>query len=216
MTFVNLKEPKDRTLWVEDVCHLYHLMEKGTDRVHSTASTYDIMLLAWRRFNPGSNAPVQLSGLSNPKNLISNIVEQDILPTAVIILNHPPILVELGQVEFLASRIPDPLEGVPEVKSIVRVATPSEEILDENENVIHAQPQQEVPININNLRSYLAQVTLAQRVLLEDLASRQKLLEESVYNVAVESLRHEAKLFDELDLGNRELHRAGLQKWMWD
>jgi DNA-directed RNA polymerase len=88
--------------------------------------------------------------------------------------------------------------------------------LDENGNVIHAQPQQEVPININNLRSYLAQVTLAQRVLLEDLASRQKLLEESVYNVAVESLRHEAKLFDELDLGNRELHRAGLQKWMWD
>jgi DNA-directed RNA polymerase len=48
MAFV--KEPEDRTLWVEDACHLYHLMEKGTDRVHPTASTYAIMLLAWRRY----------------------------------------------------------------------------------------------------------------------------------------------------------------------
>jgi DNA-directed RNA polymerase len=88
--------------------------------------------------------------------------------------------------------------------------------LDENGNVIPAQSQEEVPFNLNNLRSHLAQVTLARRVLPEDLASRQKLLEESVYDVAVERLRHEAKLFDELGLGNRELHHADLQKWMWD
>jgi DNA-directed RNA polymerase len=100
--------------------------------------------------------------------------------------------------------------------SLTSPQTPSEEILDENGNVIPAQPQEEVPFNLNNLRSHLAQVTLARRVLPEDLASRQKLLEESVYDVAVERLRHEAKLFDELGLGNRELQRADLQKWMWD
>lgn len=94
--------------------------------------------------------------------------------------------------------------------------TPSEEILDENGNKIPAQSQEEVPFNLNNLRNHLAQVTLARRILPEDLASRQKLLEESVYDVAVERLRHEAKLFDELGLGNRELHHADLQKWMWD
>ncbi|KAG2151835.1 hypothetical protein BD769DRAFT_1623558 [Suillus cothurnatus] len=214
-------------------------MEKGTDRVHPTASTYAIMLLAWRRFNPESDTPVHLSDLPNPTTLLSNMVERDISSTAVVAdrvlasseeasdiikllsksavaLNHPRILAELGQAEFLGSHVPDPLEGVPEVKPVVRLATPSEEILDENGNVIPAQPQEEVPFNLNNLRSHLAQVTLARRVLPEDLASRQKLLEESVYDVAVERLRHEAKLFDELGLGNRELQRADLQKWMWD
>lgn len=94
--------------------------------------------------------------------------------------------------------------------------TPSEETLDENGNVIPAQAQEEVPFNLSNLRKHLAQVTLARRILPEDLASRQKLLEESVYDVAVERLRHEAKIFDDLGLGCRELQRADLQKWMWD
>ncbi|KAG1790147.1 DNA/RNA polymerase, partial [Suillus variegatus] len=237
MAFV--KEPEDRTLWVEDACHLYDLMEKGTDRVHPTASTYAIMLLAWRRFNPESDTPVHLSDLPNPTTLLSNLIERDISPTAVVAdrvlasseeaseiikllsksavdLNHPRILAELGQAEFLGSHVPDPLEGVPEVKPVLRLATPSEETLDENGNVIPAQSEEEVPFNLDNLRKHLAQVTLARRVLPEDLASRQKLLEESVYDVAVERLRHEAKLFDELGLGNRELHHADLQKWMWD
>ncbi|KAG1900468.1 DNA-directed RNA polymerase N-terminal-domain-containing protein [Suillus fuscotomentosus] len=238
MAFV--KEPEDRTLWVEDACHLYDLMEKGTDRVHPTASTYAIMLLAWRRFNPESDTPVHLSDLPNPTTLLSNLIERDISPTAVVAdrvlasseeaseiikllsnsavdLNHPRILAELGQAEFLGSHVPDPLEGVPEVKPVLRLAVYTfEETLDENGNVIPAQSEEEVPFNLDNLRKHLAQVTLARRVLPEDLASRQKLLEESVYDVAVERLRHEAKLFDELGLGNRELHHADLQKWMWD
>ncbi|KAG2119134.1 uncharacterized protein F5147DRAFT_565537 [Suillus discolor] len=211
-------------------------MEKGTDRVHPTASTYAIMLLAWRRFNPESDTPVHLSDLPNPTTLLSNLIERDISPTAVVAdrvlasseeaseiikllsksavdLNHPRILAELGQAEFLGSHVPDPLEGVPEVKPVLRLAV---QTLDENGNVIPAQSEEEVPFNLDNLRKHLAQVTLARRVLPEDLASRQKLLEESVYDVAVERLRHEAKLFDELGLGNRELHHADLQKWMWD
>ncbi|KAG1773841.1 hypothetical protein EDD22DRAFT_841721 [Suillus occidentalis] len=213
------KEPEDRTSWVEDACHLYNLMEKGTDRVYPTASTYAVMLLAWRRFNPESDTPVHLSKLPNPTTLLSNLIERGISPTAVVAdrvlttseeasdiikllsksavdLNHPRILAELGQAESLGCHVPDPLEGVPEVKPVTRLATPSEEILDENGNKIPAQSQEEVPFNLNNLRNHLAQVTLARRVLPEDLASRQKLLEESVYDVAVERLH--------------------LQKWMWD
>ncbi|KAG2742603.1 DNA/RNA polymerase [Suillus brevipes Sb2] len=211
-------------------------MEKGTDRVYPTASTYAIMLLAWRRFNSESDTPVHLSNLPNPATLLSNLIERGISPTAVVAdrvlatseeasdiikllsksavdLNHPRVLAELGQAESLGRHVPDPLEGVPEVKPVVRLAV---QILDENGNKIPAQSQEEVPFNLNNLRSHLAQVTLARRVLPEDLASRQKLLEESVYDVAVERLRHEARLFDELGLGNRELHHADLQKWMWD
>ncbi|KAG2148047.1 hypothetical protein DEU56DRAFT_869723 [Suillus clintonianus] len=214
-------------------------MEKGTERVYPTASTYAIMLLAWRRFNPESDTPVHLSDMPNPTTLLSNLIERDISPTAVVAdralasseeasdiikllsksavdLNLPRVVAELGQAESLGSHVPDPLEGVPEVKPVTRLVTPSEETLDEDGNVIPAQAQEEVPFNLNNLRNHLAQVTLARRVLPEDLASRQKLLEESVYDVAVERLRHEAKLFDELGLGNRELQRADLQKWMWD
>jgi DNA-directed RNA polymerase len=43
------KEPEDRTLWVEDAYQLYEIMERGIEKVHPTASTYAIMLLAWRR-----------------------------------------------------------------------------------------------------------------------------------------------------------------------
>lgn len=71
---------------------------------------------------------------------------------------------------------------------------------------------------MDNLRKHLAQVTLARRVLPEDVAARQKLLEASVYDVAVERLKHEAKIFDEIGLGHVDvgLRRADLQRWMWD
>jgi DNA-directed RNA polymerase len=108
------------------------------------------------------------------------------------------------------------LRSYPAGVALTSPQKPSEETLDENGDVIPAQSQGEVPFNLSNLRKHLAQVTLARRVLPEDLASRQKLLEESVYDVAVERLRHEAKLFDDLGLGGRELQRADLQKWMWD
>lgn len=74
----------------------------------------------------------------------------------------------------------------------------------------------EVPFNLDNLRRHLAEVTLARRVLPEDVAARQKLLEESVYDVAVERLKHQADLFAELGLGNNPLMQADLQRWMWD
>jgi len=71
---------------------------------------------------------------------------------------------------------------------------------------------------LDNLHKHLAQVTLTCRVLPEDVVAHQKLLEASVYDVAVERLKHEAKLFDEIGLGhmNVGLRHADLQRWMWD
>jgi DNA-directed RNA polymerase len=45
-----------------------------------------------------------------------------LLSKSAVALNHPRILAELGQAEFLGSHVPDPLEGVPEVKPVVRLA----------------------------------------------------------------------------------------------
>lgn len=94
----------------------------------------------------------------------------------------------------------------------------SQEIVDENGNVVRSAPTEEIPFNLDNLRKHLAQVTLARRVLPEDAAARQKLLEESVYEVAVARLKHEAKIFDEIGMGHVDvgLRRADLQRWMWD
>lgn len=79
-----------------------------------------------------------------------------------------------------------------------------------------AEPAMEVPFNLSNLRKHLAQVALARRVLPEDVASRQKLLEESVYEVAVERLKYQADLMDQLGVSDKGLRRPELQRWMWD
>jgi len=182
-----------------------------------------------------SNPTTLLNNLIEREIPVANVVADRIFSTseeasdiikllskAAVELNLPNVMRELGQAESLGSHVPDPLENVPEVSPVTRLnvhtlhsyrismiltslQTHPQEMLDENGNVIPAESQGEVPFNLDNLRKHLAQITLARRVLPEDLASRQKLLEESVYDVAVERLRHEAKLFDELGLGCCEL-----------
>ena len=73
----------------------------------------------------------------------------------------------------------------------------------------------EVPFNLDILRKHLAHVSLARRVLSEDFAARQKLLEDSVYDVAVQRMRRQAELFKELGLGDSVLRKQDLQLWMW-
>jgi DNA-directed RNA polymerase, mitochondrial len=74
----------------------------------------------------------------------------------------------------------------------------------------------EVPFNLQHLRRHLAEVTLHRRVLPEDNAARQKLLEESVYDVAVERWKHEADMFEQLGLGKKGLDNSDLRTWMWN
>jgi DNA-directed RNA polymerase, mitochondrial len=47
------------------------------------------------------------------------------------------------------------------------------------------------------------------------LAARQKLIEDSVYDVAVQRMRRQAELFKELGLGDSVLKKQDLQLWMW-
>ncbi|KIN96613.1 hypothetical protein M404DRAFT_16854 [Pisolithus tinctorius Marx 270] len=218
------KEPNDRELWIEDAWQLYHIMESGEEKVQPTSQTYAIMLLAWLRFNSASEKPVHLASALNPSRLLNNLVARGISPTTVITdrvvsssseasqiiqilsksavdMNLSRIVTELGQAEALGCQLPDPLENVPEVNPVTK---------------LKVKLAQEVPFNLDNLRKHLAKVSLARRVLPEDVAARQKLLEESAYDVAVERLKHESEIFDDLGLSNPSLRRAGLQRWMWD
>ena len=81
---------------------------------------------------------------------------------------------------------------------------------------MQAQPEGEVPFNLETLRRHLSAVVLARRVLSEDLAGRQKLLEISVYNVAVERMKHQTEMMDDLGLPSRGLQSGDLKSWMWD
>ena len=76
--------------------------------------------------------------------------------------------------------------------------------------------EERIPFNLDNLRRHLAEVTLARRVLPEDVSARQKLLEESVYDVAIVRLKHQANIFADLGLQNNALHAPDLKQWMWD
>ena len=74
----------------------------------------------------------------------------------------------------------------------------------------------EIPFNLDLLRKHLAHVSLARRVLSEDYAARQKLLEDSVYDVAVQRMRRQVELFKELGLDDGVLKKPDLQLWMWE
>ncbi|PCH42893.1 DNA/RNA polymerase [Wolfiporia cocos MD-104 SS10] len=78
------------------------------------------------------------------------------------------------------------------------------------------EPEYEIPFNLDTLRKHLSQVVLARRVLPNDVAARQKLLEESVYDVAVERLKHQSELIEDLGLGNKGLQNVDLRTWMWN
>lgn len=85
-----------------------------------------------------------------------------------------------------------------------------------NEDGTHSEKTgTEVPFNLDILRKHLSRFTLARRVLSEDLAARQKLVEDSVYDVAIQRMRRQAEVFKELGLGDSVLKKQDLQLWMW-
>lgn len=88
--------------------------------------------------------------------------------------------------------------------------------MEAGETVVEAEPEMIVPFNLDSLRRHLAQVAMARRVLPEDIASRQKLLEESVYSVAEERLKRQAETFEALGLSTNGLTAPDLQRWMWE
>ncbi|KAF8626667.1 hypothetical protein AX15_004758 [Amanita polypyramis BW_CC] len=224
-----VKEPESKDYWIETALKLYEVMESGAEKIAPIAGTYAIMLLMWLRFNPQSQNPVLHAKQLLPTSLLNSLVKREIsvqdvvvdrifessdevagvvrlLSRAAVELNLARIVTELGQVEMIATHAPDVLEKVPDIRPVLK----------EKKKQGKDEVQYEIPFNLDNLRRHLAEVNLARRVLPEDVAARQKLLEESVYEVAVERMKHEAERFAELGLGDGSLMQADLQRWMWD
>ncbi|EKM52814.1 uncharacterized protein PHACADRAFT_261459 [Phanerochaete carnosa HHB-10118-sp] len=146
-----------------------------------------------------------------------------LLSKAAVEMNLSKVVSELGAAEILGSQIPDPLVDVPEAIPVLKPKKPVLAVTHNAEGEIvsvdvveqPAQVEYEVPFNLTNLRKHLAAVTLHRRVLPEDASARQKLLEESVYDVAVERWKHEAEMFEELGLGKKGLDSTDLRGWLW-
>ncbi|THH14382.1 hypothetical protein EW146_g5951 [Bondarzewia mesenterica] len=208
------KEPTKRALWVEDVWVLIDVMLKGSEKVNPTAGTFALALSTWLRFS-SENSPnvIDVSTVVADRSISSSEEAEQIILTlsqAAVELNLSKIVLELGQAEALGSTKVDPLADVPEVKPVM---VPVKNKGEESEGT---QPTETMPFNLEVLRRHLAQVALARRVLPEDVAARQKLLEDSVYDVAVERLRRQAELLEGLGLDDNGLKQADLQKWMWE
>ncbi|PFH50361.1 hypothetical protein AMATHDRAFT_4013 [Amanita thiersii Skay4041] len=230
INMATIRELESKDYWVEAAWDLYHDMESGQGNATPTVGTYALMLLAWLRFNPESNNPIKYVKQGTPSTLLSSIVKRQFniqnvivdraidspeeaaaivkaLSRAAVDLNLARIVSELGQAEIIATNSPDILESVPDVRPVLKAKKKAED---------DAESEYEIPFNLDNLRRHLAEVNLARRVLPEDVSARQKLLEESVYDVAVERMKHQADLFAELGLGDNALLQADLQRWMWE
>ena len=137
------KDTERRTLWVEDACALYEILESGKDKMHPTANTYACMLRAWIRFNPDSpNTHSSIVHVPTPIELLRCIVDRQIpvslivadrtfvsseeaaeaiklLSRAAVDMNLSKIVGELGLAESLGSRLPDPLLNVPQAMPVL-------------------------------------------------------------------------------------------------
>lgn len=230
--YLNMATERDlKTVWLQFAWELYEVMESERENHYPDAGTYACALLAYHRFNPESKTPVENVKMPTPNEILARIVERKIhlhdvigdrampsseeaaeiikmLSKSAMELNLPHIVSELGQAEAIGIEMPDVLDNVPEVTPVMRVKNkPESEGCDQ---------KMEVPFNLDNLRRHLAHVRLARRVLADDVGARQKLLEQSVYDVAVERLKYQADLLAELGLGNAALKKADLQRWLWE
>ncbi|KAI0334261.1 DNA/RNA polymerase [Cubamyces sp. BRFM 1775] len=217
-------------------------MENGHAHVQPTANTYAIMLLAWLRFNPDSASPTQTSAAEghDPMSLLRSIISRQVSPALVVAdrafttneeatqaikalsraavqMGLSSVVNELGLADSLGRQVDDPLEKVPEA---IPVMKPSKRNEDGTVSELATEspppaPEGDIPFNLDTLRRHLGQVILARRVLSEDVVSRQRLLEQSVYQVAVERMKRQAELFDQLGLPSKSLHSTDLRTWMW-
>ncbi|KAI0632722.1 DNA/RNA polymerase [Trametes polyzona] len=146
------------------------------------------------------------------------------LSRAAVQMGLSSVVNELGLADSLGRQVDDPLEDVPEAIPVTKTKDiPNVQVKRTEDGSITQlttdgpapRPEGDIPFNLETLRRHLGQVILARRVLSEDLVLRQRLLEQSVYNVAVERMRHQAELFDQLGLPSRSLHSVDLRTWMW-
>ncbi|KAG6877418.1 hypothetical protein C0993_007661 [Termitomyces sp. T159_Od127] len=205
---------------------LYDILETESEHHKPDATTYALMLLLFHRHGPHSKD--QLRHITTPRQLLAAVIQRGIpvasvvadrtldsseetvkvikyLSIAAVELQNPEIISELGRAEVLGANRADILDDVPEAQPVTKTVES-----EDGDSVASA-----IPFNINNLRQHLAQVVTARRVLADDIIARQEHLEKSAYDVALDQMEHQAKVFDELGFASGALRSSDLRQWMW-
>ncbi|KAF8578733.1 DNA/RNA polymerase [Ramaria rubella] len=161
-----------------------------------------------------------------------NEVEQDellrLISRTVASMGYPKLLHEFGQAAEGADVVdaPDHLQDVPTIKPVVRLRprrqVENEVRFEEDGSVLEVPAEgdgseevYEVPYNLRKLRANLNKLNATHKTLGDDLWARQQLLEQSVYDIAVERLKHEHDNLDKLQLST-PLGGKPLRALMWD
>ncbi|KDR74040.1 hypothetical protein GALMADRAFT_212223 [Galerina marginata CBS 339.88] len=226
------KEEAKKSYWIEEAWKLYSAMESGAEDIHPNAKTYSIVLLLWQEFEASNAAEGTSSMLScDPGYLLSKIVERKIpimdvvcnpfqtdpnVITAIantvavqaLNLGFKQVLVDLGHAK-VGFEAEDVFRDVPEVMPVVK------EVITKDVDDIK-KIDLEVPFSLDGLRRHLARVTEARSYLHGDINARQKHLESSVYDLAIERLQHQDEVFAQKGIDNGSLKDSKLRRWMWD
>ncbi|KAG6836643.1 hypothetical protein H0H93_005580 [Arthromyces matolae] len=188
---------------------LYQVLESKSEHFAPNSSSYAIMLL-FHRFGPKSINYLQDVRIPYPSDLLKSIIKRNIpiatvvsdralenreeaiaiikyLSSTAVDLDNVEVISELGQAQTLGANRPDVLDDVPEARPAIKVV-PTEDA---------ETSTTQIPFNINNLRQHLVYITMARRVLPDDVIARQEHLEKSAYEVAIEKMEHQARIFED-------------------
>ncbi|KAF8520293.1 hypothetical protein JB92DRAFT_2828183 [Gautieria morchelliformis] len=147
-----------------------------------------------------------------------------LISRTVAAMGYPRRVHELSQAveEVHVIQAPDHLKDVPPVKPVLPGKVETEIQFGDDGFVREVSPQGdvkeevfEVPYNLRRLRTNLNKLGASHRVLGENLWARQRLLGQSVYDVAVERLKHEHETLEKLQRSST-LGGKALRALMWD
>ncbi|KAF8591711.1 DNA/RNA polymerase [Ramaria rubella] len=236
------KHEQHRGEWVQEAWLLFNRMEAGDEKAVPNAETYATMVLLCKRHDPSfdlavsidvaSRSPVELLRMAMARDipLISlvpacrvvsnNEVEQDellrLISRTVASMGYPKLVHEFGQAAEGVDVVdaPDHLKNVPTIKPVVRLREDGT-VLEVPAEGDGSEEVYEVPYNLRKLRANLNKLNATHKTLGDDLWARQQLLEQSVYDIAVERLKHEHENLEKLQLST-PLGGKPLRALMWD
>ncbi|TFK47151.1 DNA/RNA polymerase [Heliocybe sulcata] len=224
--------------WVQDAVDVFNTMQSAVEAIRPTAGSYAILFSAWTRFHERlSLRPVDAPRLHlpEPEKLVGLLDEQgisavdiitdpsiqspgeaaritDAILTPAVAQNRERLIAELREAQAIA-KYSDPFADVPEAMPVLRRKEPQVAVGEVSPTTDDAM---EVPFSLDLLRRHLARVKMARQVLPDDVAVRQKVLEDSAIDVARERMVQQVKMLEELGIKDPALRRHGLQLWMWE
>jgi len=199
---MSMKDLIKKNYWVEEAWKLYRVMESGQDDVQPSVRTYGIILALWHTHTPGTLDNDFFDDTRSPGVILNKMVERGISVSAIIANPSLPstkiamdihrtlsneavnqgfhdIVKELGHVENTVGA-KDPFQDVPKINPVYSHPKPT--VVDG----VQVQAKPFIPFNLDSLRRHLSDITEARSVLDANVHARQRHLEASVYDLAVE------------------------------